>query len=241
MVAIVLHAGAALALLHARAENDADPPGAIAVELAPITAAVPFASNEVPPEPMMRDEAAVPETRKQIAEKVAEVVARVAPAPLAPEPTVQVPDPQPEKKIEVDDKTAPEQKSQQALAASTTSVPPRADAKIADAAVAPAGLSAIAAKTQAAWQKSLFAHINRYKRYPAAASAHKMTGIVTVEFMLDRRGQVLSTRVTQSSGAAILDEEALGLLRRAAPLPVPPQDVPAGGILLTVPIQFRMD
>jgi periplasmic protein TonB len=213
----------------ARAENDADPPGAIAVELAPITAAVPFASNEVPLEPMMRDEAAVPETRKQIAEKVAEVVARVAPAPLAPEPTVQVPDPQ------------PEQKSQQALAASMTSVPPRADAKIADAAVAPAGLSAIAAKTQAAWQKLLFAHINRYKRYPAAASAHKMTGIVTVDFMLDRRGQVLSTRVTQSSGAAMLDEEALGLLRRAAPLPVPPQDVPAEGILLTVPIQFRMD
>jgi protein TonB len=242
MLAIALHAGAALTLLYPRVEDDADPAGAIAIELAPVTAALALVPTEVAPGPLTQEEAPAPETRKQTNEKVAEEVPRVEPAPLAPEPTVQVPDRQPEKKAEVDNKAAPEQKSQQALAAPMTTVPPPAEAKTSDAAVAPApGLSAIAAKAQATWQKSLVAHINRYKRYPAEARAHRMAGIVTVEFMLDRRGQVLSSRVTHSSGSAVLDEEAVGLLRRAAPLPTPPQEVPPEGIRLALPIHFRMN
>jgi protein TonB len=244
MFAIALHAGAAFALLHLRVDEDADVAGAIAIELAPITAAPALTSAEVAPGPLMQEEAPAPETRKQTKEAVAEEMPRVEPAPLAPEPTVQVPDPQPEKKQEEksDEKAAPEQNSHQALAAPMTTAPPPAEAKASDAAVAPApGLSAIAAKAQATWQKSLVAHINRYKRYPAEARAHKMTGIVTVEFTLDRRGQVLSSRVMHSSGSAVLDEEAVALLRRAAPLPTPPQEVPPEGIPLALPIHFRMN
>jgi zinc transport system substrate-binding protein len=145
MLAIALHAGAALTLLYPRVEDDADPAGAIAIELAPVTAALALVPTEVAPGPLMQEEAPAPETRKQTNEKVAEEVPRVEPAPLAPEPTVKVPDPQPEKKVEVDNKAAPEQKSQQALAAPMTTVPPPAEAKPSDAAVAPApGLSAIA-------------------------------------------------------------------------------------------------
>jgi len=241
IVAIALHATAALPLLYPRVENDADPAGAIAVELAPITAASALTPTDVPPGPLMLKEAPAAETREQTKAKVAEEVLRVAPAPLAPEPSLQVPDPQPEKKAEVDDKAAPEQKSQIALSEPMTTAPPPAEAKISDAAVAPVGLSAIAVKAQVAWQKSFVAHINRYKRYPAEAEAHKMTGIVTVVFMLDRRGQVLSSRVMHSSGSAVLDEEAVDLLRRAAPLPTPPQDVPPEGIHLSIPIRFHMN
>src|SRR5262252_8926775 len=98
-----------------------------------------------------------------------------------------------------------------------TTAPPPSEAKPADAAAAPApGLSAIPSKAQANWQRSLVAHINRYKRYPAEARAHKVEGIVSVEFTLDRSGQILSSRVAQSSGSPILDEEAVALIRRAA-------------------------
>jgi protein TonB len=135
MLAIALHAGAALTLLYPRVEDDADPAGAIAIELAPVTAALALVPTEVAPGPLMQEEAPAPETRKQTNEKVAEEVPRVEPAPLAPEPTVQVPDPQPEKKAEVDNKAAPEQKSQQALAAPMTTVPPPPEAKTSDAAV----------------------------------------------------------------------------------------------------------
>src|SRR5215471_41508 len=141
ILAIALHAGAALALLYARGDDDADPAGAVAIELAPNTAASALAPSEIALGPSMQEGAPAPETREQT--KAKEEVLRVAPAPLAPEPTLQVPDPQPEKKAEVDDKFAPEQKSQQASAAPMTTAPPPAEAKISDAAVAPAaGLSA---------------------------------------------------------------------------------------------------
>src|SRR5262249_21755614 len=135
----------------------------------------------------------------------------------------------PEEKEE--ERVAGEENSQQTAAAPMTTAPPSSEAKPSDAAAAPApGLSAVAAKAQANWQSSLVAHINRYKRYPAAARAHKLEGIVSVEFSLDRSGQILSARVAHSSGSPILDEEAVALLRRAAPFPSPPQEVPAEGV-----------
>jgi protein TonB len=182
--------------------------------------------------------------RKQIKETVAEEMPRVAPAPLAPEPVVQVPAPEPEKQHaeKAHEEPQREQNSQQAFAAPVTTAPPPGEAKPADTAAAPApGMSIIAARAQASWQRSLVAHINRYKRYPAEARAHKLTGIVTVEFTLDRRGQILSSRIAHSSGSAVLDEEAVALLMRAAPLPTPGEDVPSDGLHLALPIHFRID
>jgi protein TonB len=156
-----------------------------------------------------------------------------------------VPEPQPDKKEKseekADEKFVAEQDSQQALAAPMTAAPPPLDAKPSDAVAAPVpGLSAIVAKAEANWHKSLVAHINRYKRYPAEARAHKIEGIVSVEFTLDRLGQIVSSRVAHSSGSPVLDEEAVTLLRRAAPLPMPPQQVPPEGIHLTLPVNFHM-
>jgi len=245
MVVIAIHTGATLALLHPREDDDTDVAGAIAIELAPVTAAPAVTSADVAPGPLMQEEAPAAETRKQTKETVAEETPHLEPAPLAPQPAVQLPEPQPDKnekpQEKVDEKVAHED-TQQANAAPMTTAPPPSEAKSSDAVAAPApGLSAIAAKAQANWQRSLVAHINRYKRYPTEARAHRMTGIVTVEFMLDRRGQVLSSRVMHSSGSAVLDEEAIALLRRAAPLPTPPQKVPPEGIPLAIPIHFHMD
>jgi protein TonB len=67
-----------------------------------------------------------------------------------------------------------------------------------------------------------------------------MEGVVTVEFNLDPSGQILSSRIVDSSGSTVLDEEAMALLKRAAPLPAPPTHVSPDGLYLTLPIQFRM-
>jgi protein TonB len=245
VIAIAIHAGAAFALLQPREDDDQDVAGAIAIELAPITAAPALTSADIAPGPLMQEEAPAPETRKQIKETVAEETPQVDPAPLAPEPEVKVPEPPPDKKEKSeekpDEKSVAEQDSRQALAAPMTAAPPPSDAKPSDAVAAPApGLSAIAAKAVANWHKSLVAHINRYKRYPAEARAHKIEGVVSVEFTLDRLGQVISSRVSHSSGSPVLDEEAVTLLKRAAPLPTPPQEVPPEGIQLTLPVNFHM-
>ena len=245
VLVIGLHAGGAVALLHMREDDSTDAAGAIAIDLAPVTAAPAFTSADIAPGPLMQEEAPAPETRKQTKETIAEETPPLEPAPLAPEPAVQLPEPQPDKKHEPeeksDEKVAREENSRQTAAAPMTTAPPPSEAKPSVAAAAPApGLSAIAARAQANWQSSLVAHINRHKRYPAEARAHKVEGIVSIEFTLDRSGQILSSRVIHSSGSPILDEEAVALLRRAAPLPSPPQEVPPEGVRLALPIHFRM-
>jgi protein TonB len=64
--------------------------------------------------------------------------------------------------------------------------------------------------------------------------------VVQVLFTLDRTGQLRGSRVLRSSGAALLDDEALALLRRAQPFPPPPTEMPGATVDLTVPIRFNL-
>jgi protein TonB len=59
-------------------------------------------------------------------------------------------------------------------------------------------------------------------------------------FSLDRQGRVIDSRITHSSSAAALDEEALALLRRAEPFPAPPAELIGAQVNLTVPIRFNL-
>jgi protein TonB len=71
------------------------------------------------------------------------------------------------------------------------------------------------------------------------ARARNIEGVVRLEFTLDRSGQIVSSHIVQSSGSPLLDEEAMAMIRRAAPLPAPPQQVPGPAFSLAVPIKFR--
>jgi protein TonB len=51
---------------------------------------------------------------------------------------------------------------------------------------------------------------------------------------------VVASRVLESSGAVSLDEEALAVLLRASPLPIPPDQIAGASFDLAVPFQFRM-
>ncbi|MFC2250169.1 energy transducer TonB [Labrys portucalensis] len=62
---------------------------------------------------------------------------------------------------------------------------------------------------------------------------------VTVQFVLDRNGQVLSATVVQGSGKSEFDQAALDALKRAAPFPKPPANVSGETFPLRLPIQFR--
>ena len=90
------------------------------------------------------------------------------------------------------------------------------------------------------WSKALMNHLGNHRRYPAAAREAGHQGAVQVRFMIDRRGQVLSARVVKASPSAHLDDEALALLRRASPLPEPPDEIAGEAIELVIPIQFTI-
>ena len=59
-----------------------------------------------------------------------------------------------------------------------------------------------------------------------------------VRFTMDRSGRILSSRVEQGSGRALLDREALAMLQRAQPLPAPPADVVGATLELVTPVEF---
>jgi periplasmic protein TonB len=89
------------------------------------------------------------------------------------------------------------------------------------------------------WQKRLSTHLQRYKRYPPAASARGQHGTAELRFTVDRSGHVLSARIERGSGHPLLDEETLALIQRAQPLPRPPADVGGKDFSFTVPVRFN--
>lgn len=87
------------------------------------------------------------------------------------------------------------------------------------------------------WQGRLAAHLERRKKYPAAARSRREEGTASVRFQIDSSGNVLSVSLSRSSGSDALDQEVLALLKRASPVPAPPAGV---NKTITVPIRFSI-
>ena len=95
---------------------------------------------------------------------------------------------------------------------------------------------ASASSAAASWQQSLVARFARLQRYPPKARG--VQGVVSLAFTIDRHGNVTSSRIVKSSGSALLDAEALDLIKRAAPLPAPPPEVSDADLTFVLPIRF---
>ncbi|MEO9599390.1 energy transducer TonB [Parasphingorhabdus sp.] len=93
---------------------------------------------------------------------------------------------------------------------------------------------------EASWEAQLLAHLERFRRYPASAKARREQGIAYIRFTMDKQGQLISAQLARSSGSRRLDKAALATIKRAAPFPKPPQDLPGISLELTVPIEFFM-
>jgi protein TonB len=90
----------------------------------------------------------------------------------------------------------------------------------------------------ATWERSLAARLETSKRYPSRARGEK--GIAQVTFRIDRKGHVIDSRIVQSSGFAVLDEDALATLKRADPLPVPPSDISDDKLSIMTSIRYKL-
>jgi TonB family protein len=88
----------------------------------------------------------------------------------------------------------------------------------------------------AKWHKALLARLARYNRY--AAQANSAEGVVSLAFTVDRKGNIVTSRIEKTSGSSVLDAEALALLARAAPLPAPPPEIADADLAFVLPIRF---
>lgn len=87
------------------------------------------------------------------------------------------------------------------------------------------------------WEGRVMARLERFRRYPHAARARRIEGVVQVRVTLARDGRLLALSVEQSSGQPSLDQAALDTFRRAEPLPPVPDERPAP-VELSFPVEF---
>jgi protein TonB len=236
VLVLAAHVGIAAAYLILRPETgDQAQAPVVAVDFAPATVEPPPAI-EATPEMVPPDEPEPPQPQTP-----PETQAMATPLPASEQPEVEMPPPPrpveqpkqlPARTPERPIKSVHEPRKKSSTA---TGVQP---SRVATAPTS--GATAIGARqSHASWLAQLAAHLARFKRYPPEAAAQRATGTVRLSFTMDRSGRVVSRHVEGSSGSAALDREALSMVERAQPLPVPP-DMAEPRKTLNVPIRFSL-
>jgi periplasmic protein TonB len=212
----------------------APPPAAISIDLAPAPQPTPTPPQDVAPGPQQT--AAPPQPEPDAPPRVE------APPVPAPHPPVPVPKATHSRKLtQKVTAHAPPVPPLPAATATATSAPPGTTTATRSASAADASPASQPSHDPITWQGALLARLERFKRYPAEAQADHQEGTAMLHFVMDRRGHVLSASLTHGAGYERLDRETLELIRRAEPLPAPPDTIPGEHLSLTVPIEFYLE
>jgi protein TonB len=248
MLALGVHAAAGVAMVawHVPVTpSEAEPP-AVLLELAPlpVTPPEPPPAIDIPlpepmPEPVIEPPPPEPEPVVEEPPPPPEPPPVVEPEVVLPKPPPEPPKPKPEVKKEAPkpkpEKPKPPRPVAQPVQQAPVAAPPAPAPAPVAAAPAPSAAPSRAVPT---WQGRLLSHLERHKRYPRAAQARRQEGVAQVRFVIDREGNVLSVQLDRSSGVSSLDEETVEMVRRASPLPAPPDEMAKDRIELVVPVQF---
>lgn len=88
---------------------------------------------------------------------------------------------------------------------------------------------------------ALWGAISKHKKYPKVAAMRGWQGEAVVELELDGNGKLKSKKIIQSSGHEVLDKQALEMVEKALPLPVPPDALRGTNFTITVPVPFKLE
>jgi periplasmic protein TonB len=140
------------------------------------------------------------------------------------------------------DKEKPEQKKERAQQSKSAAANPSPAAAARAEGRAGAGGRAEFGGTAnfSSYQAEVLAHLQRYRIYPPEARNRGITGTAMVRFALAANGGVISASLGRSSGAAILDETALSMIRRASPFPSIPSGLGRSQMDFAAPIRFDL-
>lgn len=81
----------------------------------------------------------------------------------------------------------------------------------------------------------------RHKQYPRLAQMRGWQGTARVRLEIAADGSVVSTAISESSGHDILDRQALEMVKKATPLPQPPEQLRNQAFTVIVPVVFRLE
>ncbi|MBH5396970.1 TonB family protein [Bradyrhizobium sp. CNPSo 4010] len=240
VAALALHVGgAALALAHLRAGDDGDGLGAAGAEFAVEMASPKVPDTDLPPGPdseAMQEQQALPEQKAETKEmelpkdqaQEVEDPDRVVTENNTKKPTEDDP------KIQAVETPAAEASPKSVASARQTL---DEDAREAEKALAPVlGLGKDILKITADWNRKISAHLAAHKVNPEGKQPNNQK--VKVSFAINRKGNVLSVEVAESSGDAAYDAAAVSIVRKSDPIPQPPAGLTDDRFERTVDIIF---
>nr|WP_275424226.1 energy transducer TonB [Pseudoalteromonas luteoviolacea] len=88
------------------------------------------------------------------------------------------------------------------------------------------------------WQAELIAHLAKKKRYPTMARKRGQEATIMVSFAIDDKGQARNIEIVKASRYPLLNKEAKSVVKRAQPLPLPPQTMREHTVM--VPVRFYL-
>jgi len=206
---------AAIALWYSRRPVEPNIIPAISVTLAPVDASSPEIQNQdIAVGPTMQQAEETPKEQPKQEQPIEKVE---QPPPPQAQAEVTLP-PETPKQVE-------EPKPQVQPPAPETRAPPKTE-----------HVGQFSQASAKSYNALVFGHLQRFKRYPAAA--HGASGTTVLRFDLNRAGEVIASEISKSSGNTVLDREALELLHRASPFPPFPAEKPEARDSYLAPVAF---
>jgi protein TonB len=239
VVALVLHvAGAALAIVQLRADEEGGSLGAQGRDIGLDLTSLGTEVVDLPPGPESEAvQASAAVTEQKAVEKETDLPKDVATETEDPDRIVtQADSKKPEK--EEPEPAAVQATAQPEQAASEATAPQ----VIEDARVAPRqtvvnqGIGKDKGKLTADWGRKITAIFELHKKYP---EEKKRAATVKVALVINRRGNVVSVNVVESSGDAAYDEAAISMIRRSDPVPPPPAGLTEDQFAFNLDVKFN--
>jgi periplasmic protein TonB len=231
--AVAAHGLLAVAVL--AQPDDFDPEAGspiVMVDLAPIASAPSQAQYDLPPGPEVSDYVP-PQKAEEVEHKEKPPDEQVEETPARdPEVTLPKREPDPPKEEQEQEAKVEQQAVVPHLPTAPSNVPVLAALP---ASPAPGAVEGPTTAVVAKWERSVVAHLKHFEHPPDAGGPQGVAGVI---FEIDRRGHVLNSRIVQSSGSSALDREALAMIKRADPVPAPPNNIPDTRLSITAPINF---
>ncbi|MEX0372461.1 energy transducer TonB family protein [Spiribacter roseus] len=179
----------------------------------------------------------IAETQKAIAQ-APEPAPKPEPQP-DPEPE---PEPQPEPEPEAEPSSAPalepEPEPKTSPQTQTSAPAPSPPPAPADAGEPIPGKGSAAARRD--YLQTLRTWLSKHQRYPRRARLRGLEGDAIVRLRFDGDATLASANVAEATGHRSLDEALAAMLRRAQPLPAPPDDADVAGRTIDVPVRFSL-
>jgi len=87
--------------------------------------------------------------------------------------------------------------------------------------------------------ESLWSKVEQMKRYPAMARMNRWEGKVVLKAVIKKDGSIVDLAIVESSGHAVLDNEALEVVERASPLTLK-HDLGQPQVTVQIPISYAL-